>query len=457
MSLFVISPHLAVFALISVPTAVLIGSSLGKKLRDLSKRSQAQVIFHIIWSHHNFSIQNYFYQAERAAEVCQEAFANIRTVKASACESEEMELFQREIAESARLSEELGVGIAVFQALTNLFLNCMVLSTIYFGGHLMTTESMTPGQLMAFMVASQGVQRSLSQGSILLGTLIRGLSSGTRVFDYLKIQPKIDLVDGFIIPDEKLKGEIRFENVSFTYPNRPDQIVLENFTLTLKPGQTVALVGASGSGKSTVAALLERFYEPTSGKIYIDGVELAEISPVWLRSEVIGLIEQQPILFSTTIFKNIQYGRPHATEEEVLEASKFSQSHSFVIDLPKAYDTQVGERGGQLSGGQRQRIAIARALLKKPIILILDEATSALDAQSESVVQKALDDAIVDRTTLVIAHRLSTIQNADLIVVLNHGRIVETGNHQSLMMKKGFYYDLVRQQQQESGDERSRG
>ncbi len=432
-----ISPHLAVFALISVPTAVLIGSSLGKKLRELSKRSQAQ--------------------SERAAEVCQEAFANIRTVKASACESEEMELFQREISESARLSEELGVGIAVFQALTNLFLNCMVLSTIYFGGHLMAKDSMTPGQLMAFMVASQGVQRSLSQGSILLGTLIRGLSSGTRVFDYLKIQPKIDLVDGLVIPDDKLKGEIRFENVSFTYPNRPDQVVLRNFSLTLKPGQTVALVGASGSGKSTVAALLERFYEPSSGKIYIDGVELSEISPVWLRSEVIGLIEQQPILFSTTIYKNIRYGRPNATEEEVLEASKFSQSHSFVSDLPGGYQTQVGERGGQLSGGQRQRIAIARALLKKPIILILDEATSALDAQSESIVQKALDDAIVDRTTLVIAHRLSTIQNADLIVVLNHGRIVETGNHQNLMMKKGYYYDLVRQQQQEGGDERSRG
>lgn len=191
----------------------------------------------------------------------------------------------------------------------------------------------------------------------------------------MKLEPKIDLVEGLVIPDEKLKGEIRFENVNFSYPTRPDQVVLKNFSLTLKPGSTVALVGSSGSGKSTVAALLERFYEPTSGSIYIDDVKLSEISPVWLRSEVIGLIEQQPLLFLTTIFENIRYGRPNATKEEVIEAAKLSQAHSFVQELPDGYQTSVGERGSQLSGGQRQRIAIGRALLKKPVILILDEAT----------------------------------------------------------------------------------
>jgi ATP-binding cassette subfamily B (MDR/TAP) protein 8 len=364
--------------------------------------------------------------------------------------------FEQEIQESAKLSQQLGTGIALFQSLTNMFLNCMVLGTLYLGGHLMSNNSITAGQLMAFLVSSQGVQRSLAQGSILMGNLIRGITAGSRVFEYLAVEPKVDLVSGSIICDEKLKGEIRFEGISFAYPSRPDQIVLKDFNLTLKQGQTVALVGSSGSGKSTVAALLERFYEPTSGTIYIDGVDLKEISPIWLRNEVIGYIDQQPILFGCSIKENIRYGRQNATTEEILEASKQSQSHDFIESLPDKYQTNVGERGAQLSGGQRQRIAIARALIKQPVILILDEATSALDASSEAEVQKALDSAIVDRTTLVIAHRLSTIKNADLIVVINNGRIKEQGNHFDLMKKKGFYYELVKQQEKKDEEDRTR-
>lgn len=225
------------------------------------------------------------------------------------------------------------------------------------------------------------------------------------------------------------------------------QLVLKDFSLTLRPGQTVALVGASGSGKSTIAALLERFYEPSAGNIKLDGYKLSDISPYWLRANVLGFIEQQPVLFGTSILENVRYGKPDATQDDVHDASRLAQSHDFVTKLPEGYATHVGERGTQLSGGQRQRIAIARALVKNPRVLILDEATSALDATSESEVQKALDNAVQNRTTLVIAHRLSTIRNADLIVVLDQGRVVETGKHDELMSKRGLYYELVRQQE----------
>ncbi|XP_061391239.1 mitochondrial potassium channel ATP-binding subunit [Musca vetustissima] len=426
-SLFLISPHMAAIALAAVPGVVTFMTYLGKKLRSLSKNAQAQ--------------------NERATSVCEEALSNVRTVRSSACEYQEMALFEHETNEAARLSQELGYGIAVFQGLTNFFLNGLVLSTLFLGGHLMSTESLTPGSLMAFLVAAQGVQRSLAQGSVLLGTMIRGMTAGSRVFEYLQIEPKVDLLRGYEIPSERLRGEIRFENVSFAYPTRPDHVVLKDFSLILRPGETVALVGASGSGKSTIAALVERFYEPTAGTIKIDGYKLEDIQPHWLRGNVLGFIEQQPILFATTIFENIRYGRPGAKKDDVIEAAKLSQSHDFVSALPDGYETNVGERGAQLSGGQRQRIAIARALLKNPRVLILDEATSALDATSEAEVQKALDTAVLNRTTLVIAHRLSTIRNADLIVVLDKGRIVESGKHNELMAKRGLYYDLVRQQE----------
>ncbi|XP_048100085.1 mitochondrial potassium channel ATP-binding subunit [Alosa alosa] len=428
-SLYVISPKLTGLTVVVLPCLVGAGAIIGSFLRRLSRKAQEQV--------------------SKATEVADEALGNVRTVRAFAMEDRELQLYSVEVDKSCEMNEALGFGIAVFQGLSNVVLNCIVLGTIFAGGSLMAGDEMSAGDLMSFLVASQTVQRSLASISILFGQMVRGVSAGARVFEYMSLEPTIPLTGGGRIPTESLIGRVDFMNINFYYPTRPAHHILKNLNLTLPPSKTVAIVGESGGGKSTVAALLERFYDPASGVIMLDGLDIKTLDPSWLRGKVIGFINQEPVLFGASVMENIRFGKPEASDAEVITAAKQANAHGFITGFPDGYNTVVGERGVTLSGGQKQRIAIARALIKNPRILVLDEATSALDAESERVVQEALDRATTGRTVLIIAHRLSTIKGADLICVMNNGHIVEAGSHLELLSKGGLYADLIRRQRSE--------
>ncbi|XP_012670845.2 mitochondrial potassium channel ATP-binding subunit [Clupea harengus] len=428
-SLYMISPKLTGLTVVVLPCLVGAGAIIGSFLRQLSRKAQEQV--------------------SKATGVADEALGNVRTVRAFAMEDRELQLYSVEVDKSCEMNEALGSGIAVFQGLSNVVLNCIVLGTIFAGGSLMAGDEMSAGDLMSFLVASQTVQRSLASISILFGQMVRGCSAGARVFEYMSLEPSIPLTGGGRIPTESLIGRVDFMNINFCYPTRPGHHILKNLNLTLPSSKTVAIVGQSGGGKSTVAALLERFYDPASGVVMLDGLDIKTLDPSWLRGKVIGFINQEPVLFGTSVLENIRFGKPEASDAEVISAAKQANAHGFITGFPDGYNTVVGERGATLSGGQKQRIAIARALIKNPRILILDEATSALDAESESVVQEALDRATTGRTVLIIAHRLSTIQGADLICVMSNGHIVEAGSHLELLSKGGLYAELIRRQRSE--------
>lgn len=267
--------------------------------------------------------------------------------------------------------------------------------------------------------------------------------SATNIFAVIDRESKIDSqsTDGKII-NFGVKGNIEFRNVSFTYPSRKDVPILRGLSFSVKSGETVALVGSSGNGKSTCIHLLQRYYDPNDGAVLIDGSNIKQLNISLLRSNI-ALVGQEPVLFSTTIGDNIRYGKPDATDEEIVSAAKYSGAHDFIARLPEGYKTAVGEKGCQLSGGQKQRIAIARALIQNPKILLLDEATSALDYQSEKFVQNRLDDLSKGRTTIVVSHRLSAVRNADRILYIEKGQVLEDGSHSELLALKGRYYSMV--------------
>jgi len=272
--------------------------------------------------------------------------------------------------------------------------------------------------------------------------------AGQRIKDVLRYEPdERSLAGDMVKPMYSLLGNIAFSEVDFSYPSRPDAQVLNHVSFSMLGNETIAIVGQTGSGKSTIGSLLTRLYEPSSGKILLDKRPLSDYDPKWIRGKAVAVVSQEPTLFDMSILENIRYGCPSASDQEIYEAATKANCAEFISNLPDGYHTNVGERGSQLSGGQKQRVAIARALIKNPSILILDEATSALDAHSERLVQAALNDATQGRSTLVIAHRLSTVKNADKIIVLHQGKVVEVGTHDDLVKKDGRYAQLVKNQQ----------
>ncbi|KAN0016205.1 hypothetical protein ACTFIU_006167 [Dictyostelium citrinum] len=423
-SLILISPKLSLGMMTILPTMVSVGTFYAGWLKSLSVRSQRA-------------------QAQSTI-VAEEAIGNIRTVQAFSNQQYESERFIEKNQQSLALSTESGIQIGIFQGVTSLALNSVSLLVYWYGGTLVSRGEMTGGQLTSFIIHTMNMQSSFSQLSILFTQIMSAMGGMQRITELINRIPLINSNKGYKL--KELKGEIKFIDVDFKYPTRPHVHVLNGLNLTLKPGQVVALAGSSGGGKSTIAGLLERFYDISHGDITIDGYSIKQLNAKWLRSRI-GIVSQEPSLFATTILENLRYGNPNATEDEIIEAAKLANAHQFISNFPKGYDTIVGERGVQLSGGQKQRIAIARAILKNPQIIILDEATSALDSQSELLVQTALDNLMKGRTTLVIAHRLSTVQSADVIGVLSHGKIAEFGNHNELMKNhKGLYYKLVQRQ-----------
>ncbi|KAJ2659854.1 hypothetical protein IWW48_003260 [Coemansia sp. RSA 1200] len=417
-----LSPHLT-FTLVSTMPAVYVALAYyGRFLRRVRKAARE-------WDTISTGISG-------------EAIGNIRTVRALGAETAELELYREARNEASACSNRFGLHMGAFRGLTNTAIGATVLLVLYNGGRLVSNGSMSPGDLMAFMIATQHAQKALDSLGSLMGQTVRAKSAIARVLEVINLVPTVPCSGGVKLL--ATQGHVRFMDVDFAYPSRPDAPVLERFNLDIPAGQVVALCGRSGSGKSTVAALLERFYDPSGGEIWLDACPLKRLDPAWHRSQI-GYIPQDPALFSTSIRENLRLARPSATDAEIEDACRQANAHDFVTSFPDGYDTIVGERGTLLSGGQKQRLSIARAILRNPRILILDEATSSLDAQSERMVQAALERLMVGRTVLVIAHRLTTIRNADRIVVMASdapGHIVEQGSHDELMSRRGAYYRL---------------
>ena len=410
--------RLCLLILVLLPLLVFVAKLFGRRLKSLST-----------------SIQD---QTAALSTLIEEVIAGIRVVKSFVQTTREEARFSAQVEQSLSLTLRRAGIMAVFIPVISLLTFSAAAAVLWYGGRQVIDGAVSPGELFAFVLFAGILIGPFSSAARVFAQIREAQGATARVFEILDTYPEIrDLPNAIALP--AVSGHIAAEHVSFTYDAR--QPVLTDVSFGSKPGELVAIVGPTGAGKTTVMNLLHRFYDPTAGRITVDGIDLRQVTlESWYRQ--IALVPQETILFGGTILDNIRYGNRDATEEAVKEASRAAYAHDFIMGFPDQYQTLVGEKGINLSGGQRQRIAIARAVLKNPRILLLDEATSSLDTESERLVQEALERLMKGRTTVVIAHRLTTIQRADRILVLDKGRVVESGTHNELMAGQGLYHYL---------------
>lgn len=369
----------------------------------------------------------------------EDSILGIKVVKSFANEDIELEKFERDNNKFLSIKELFYKSMAGFNTVNRSIDGLMYFIIIVFGGYQMMNGRLEPGDMLAYIMYVTTLLATVKRIVEFTEQFQKGMTGIERFNEIMSIEAEIvDSPHAIDLTD--VRGDIEFKNVSFRYNKKLDY-VLENFNLDIKAGKNIALVGPSGGGKTTVCALIPRFYDVSEGGIFVDGKNIKDFSLYSLRNNI-GIVQQDVYLFSGTIMENIRYGKPDATEEEIIEAAKLASAYDFIMELEHGFDTYVGERGVKLSGGQKQRISIARVFLKNPPILILDEATSALDNNSEAVIQESLEVLSKGRTTITIAHRLTTIQNADMIVVMTADGIVEKGSHEELMENKAYYYNL---------------
>ena len=428
--LILVSGKLTLMLLAVLPILVVIAVTFGKFIRKISRQAQDKLAESNI--------------------IVEETLQGISNVKAFVNESYEVGRYNNSVREVVKIAMRGAKFRGIFASFIVFCLFGTIVSVVWYGTHLVQIGEISIASMFTFILLSTFVGAAMGSFPELYATMQKAFGASERVLEILEEENEpISMYEEKNTIHQRIQGNFDFKNVFFSYPSRKEITVLNGVSFEARKGEKVAIIGPSGAGKSTIAGLILRFYEPQSGSLLFDGVASTEFSLTDIRNQV-AIVPQDVLLFGGTIRENIAYGRLNANEDDILQAANRANAHEFIKGFPEGYDTIVGERGVKLSGGQRQRIAIARALLKDPVLLILDEATSSLDSESERLVQEALEELMKNRTSIIIAHRLSTIREADKIIVLEKGKVVESGNHLELMKNKGGLYHYLSQLQLET-------